>query len=124
MSKVSIITPNFNGEEYLEKTILSVINQSDNNYEYIIVDGLSRDSSMKIIKRYEEKIDLVISEADNGVYDAVDKGIKKSSGDIIIWINSDDILHHHAVKNVLNIFKRFPNIKRINGCGGYITKRQ
>jgi len=119
---VSIITPNLNGEKFLEETIKSIVNQTSNNYEFILIDGKSSDNSISIIKKYINKINLFISEKDKGVYHAIDKGISKASGEVIIWINSDDILHKNAVRNVSNIFKKNPNIKWISGINGYIKK--
>ncbi len=117
---VSIITPNFNGERYLEETIKSVINQEYKNIEYIIIDGKSNDSSKKIIKKYKKKINCFISEKDNGIFRAVHKGIKKSKGKYIIWINSDDILDKNAAKNIVKIFQNNPKVDWINGISGYI----
>ena len=102
--KVSIITPNYNGEKYLEETINSVIAQSCKKFEYIILDGNSTDSSKDILERYRSKIDKIIISSDKGSYDAVDRGIRMAKGEIIIWINSDDILHKDAVENVIKIF--------------------
>ena len=105
---VSIITPNYNGEKYLEETIKNVLNQDYKNIEYIIIDGKSKDKSIEIIRKYKKKINTFISEKDNGIFHAVHKGIMKSKGKYIIWINSDDILHKGAAKNVVQIFKRNP----------------
>ena len=117
---VSIITPNYNGEKYLEETINSVINQSYKNIEYIVIDGKSKDRSLKIIKNYKHYINYFESKKDNNIFHAVDKGIKKSKGEIIIWINSDDILHPSAAENVVKIFNKNPKIQWINGICGHI----
>lgn len=117
---VSIVTPNYNGERYLEETIKSVINQSYKNIEYILIDGKSKDRSLKIIKKYRKAINHFESKKDNNIFHAVDKAIRKSKGEIIIWINSDDILHRDAAKNVVRVFKNKPKIKWINGICGYI----
>ena len=90
--KISIVTPSFNQGEFLEETILSIINQNYPNLEYIIVDGGSSDNSVEIIKKYEEYITYWISEKDNGQSHAINKGLEKCTGDIFIWINSDDYL--------------------------------
>lgn len=94
---VSIITVVLNGEKYLEDTIKSVISQTYKNIEYIVVDGGSTDNTLSIISMYKDKIDVVISEKDKGIYDAMNKGIKKSSGDIIGIINSDDYYYNDNV---------------------------
>ena len=87
---ISIVTVVFNGEEYLEKTIKSVINQSYDNVEYIIIDGSSTDGTLDIIKKYEDQIDYWVSEKDAGIYDAMNKGLKFSMGKVIGIINADD----------------------------------
>ncbi|MDY0386285.1 MAG: glycosyltransferase family 2 protein [Methanolobus sp.] len=102
---VTIITACFNSEEYIEETILSVINQTYTNIEYIIIDGKSMDSTLDIIKKYEEYISKLISESDDGVYDAMNKGIKNSTGDIIYFLNSGD--HLFNKKTVENVVKQF-----------------
>ena len=117
---VSIITPNFNGERYLEETIKSVINQTYKKIEYILIDGKSTDQSLKIIRKYKNHINYFESKKDKNIFHAVDKGIKKSSGEIIIWINSDDILHPKAAENVVRVFRSNSNVKWINGICGYI----
>ncbi len=118
--KVSIITPNYNGEKYLEETINSVIAQSCKKFEYIILDGNSTDSSKDILERYRSKIDKIIISSDKGSYDAVDRGIRMAKGEIIIWINSDDILHKDAVENVIKIFSSYKNTSWICGINSYI----
>ena len=80
---ISIITVVFNGEKYLEETIKSVINQTNKNFEYIIVDGGSTDRTLDIIKKYDQQIDYWISQEDKGIYDAFNKGLKLVSGDVI-----------------------------------------
>ena len=88
----SVITPVFNGATFIEETIKSIINQNFKDFEYIIVDGASTDGTHEIINKYLYIIDKFISEKDNGMYHAIDKGIKQSSGKYILWVNSDDIL--------------------------------
>jgi len=117
---ISIITPNYNNATYLEETIKSVINQNYKNFEYILIDGKSNDKSLKIIKKYKKYISYFESKKDKGPFHAVHKGIKKSTGKIILWINSGDLLDKNATKNVAAIFKKKPSIKWINGRCGYI----
>lgn len=90
--KISIITINFNNSEGLEKTIQSVAKQIYNNIEYLIIDGGSVDNSSAIAKSYEDKISYFISEPDNGIYHAMNKGIKQSTGDYLLFLNSGDQL--------------------------------
>jgi len=102
--QISIITVVFNGEKHLEETILSVINQTYENVEYIIIDGGSTDKTLEIIKKYEDKIDYWVSEQDSGIYDAMNKGIKLCHGDIIGIVNADDFLYPETLKKVTNDF--------------------
>ncbi|WQU98345.1 glycosyltransferase [Helicobacter pylori] len=90
MLKVSVITACFNSEKTIEDTILSVLNQTYKNIEYIIIDGSSADSTLEIIQKYQDRIACVVSEKDKGIYDAMNKGIRRASGDIIALLNSDD----------------------------------
>jgi glycosyltransferase involved in cell wall biosynthesis len=88
--RISIITPSFNQGSFIEETILSVISQDYPNIEYIIIDGASTDQSVDIIRRYESKIAYWVTEPDKGQPDAINKGLKKATGEIIAFINSDD----------------------------------
>ena len=102
--KISIITVTKNSENFLEECILSLDKQSYRNYEHIIIDGCSTDNTINLIKKYKDKIAYWISEKDEGLYDAMNKGIKKCSGDIIGILNSDDIYYPHALKIVNEYF--------------------
>lgn len=95
--RVSIITAVYNRKETIERTILSVLSQKYSKIEYIVVDGLSVDGSLEIINGYKDKISLLISEKDDGIYDALNKGIMAATGDVIGFIHSDDYLMHDAV---------------------------
>lgn len=101
---ISIITVVFNGEKYLEETIQSVIDQTYDNIEYIIIDGGSNDRTIDIIKKYEDKIDYWVSERDKGIYDAMNKGIDLASGDWINFMNAGDKFYQINI-----IFKIFDN---------------
>ena len=113
--KITIITVVKNNEKYLEENIKSLINQTYQNYEHIIVDGLSSDKTMDIIKRYKNKIHKIISEKDNGLYDAINKGIQNASGDIIGILNSDDYFYKDALNIVRKYFESFPDIDFLFG---------
>ena len=103
--KVSIITSCFNREATIENAILSVLKQNYSDIEYIIVDGASRDSSLSIINKYKEHISTIISEPDHGMYEAINKGIRQATGDIIGLVHSDDLLYSN--KTISHIVKAF-----------------
>lgn len=104
MPLISIITVVYNGEKYLEQTINSVLNQTYKNIEYIIIDGQSTDGTIDIIREYESHLKLWISEKDAGLYDAMNKGIKLCSGELIGMINSDDWYEPNAVERVVDAY--------------------
>ncbi len=111
--KISIITITFNAEKFLERTIKSVINQTYDNIEYIIIDGKSSDNTIKIIKKYEKYITKWISEPDKGLYDAMNKGIDLATGDYIQFLNAGDEL---AYENVLQeVFQKCAGADLIYG---------
>ena len=104
--KVSIITVTLNSEKYLEKTILSVLNQTYSNIEYIIIDGGSKDGTLNLISKYQDSISYFISEKDDGIYDAMNKGITQATGDLIGIINSDDWLNNDAIERIVSVGKK------------------
>lgn len=99
--KVSIITVCFNSEKTIEDTIRSVQSQSYSNIEYIVIDGKSKDSTNDIVSKYAETVAIHVSEADNGLYDAMNKGVCLATGDIIGVLNSDDILANDDIIQTL-----------------------
>ena len=113
--KITIITVVKNGEKYLEKNIKSLMNQSYKNYEHIIIDGLSTDKSMEIAEKYKDQVYKIISEKDNGLYDAMNKGIKNANGDIIGILNSDDYYNEGALEIVKNYFENESGIDFLFG---------
>lgn len=113
--KFSIVTAVYNGEKYLEETMLSIKNQSYKNFEHIIVDGGSTDGTLDIIKKYENTYPMkYISEKDNGMYDAINKGFAMASGDVYAWLNSDDVYYPHALDTVAKVMKA----REIKWCTG------
>lgn len=122
MIKVSIITVVFNGEKFLEQTIQSVLNQTYKNVEYIIIDGGSTDKTLKIIEKYEDRLTYWISEKDDGIYDAMNKGILKATGELVGIINSDDYYSENtAIGNIVDAYQinglpdvLYGNMKLIN----------
>ncbi len=127
---ISIIIPVFNNRNTIEGTLLSVIDQSMDNYELIIVDGGSTDGSLDIIKKYHKWIDLTISESDEGIYDAFNKGVRAANGEWICFIGADDRLYskeftHNADRNLKMAIERsnfyvYGKIEHRNEKGGLI----
>lgn len=103
--QISIVTITFNSEKTLEQTILSVINQGYDNLEYIIIDGGSNDGTLEIVNKYRDKIAVFVSEKDEGISDAFNKGIRAATGVIIGIINSDDILSDGALKTIASEYE-------------------
>lgn len=130
MKKISIITVTYNSSKYLKDCIESVISQDYKNIEYIIIDGNSKDNTLEIIKSYESKIHTFISEKDNGIYDAINKGIKLSTGDFIGLLHSDDFFQDkNVVTRIINSFSNletdcvYSNSYYINPISNKVTRK-
>ena len=102
--KISIVTVVKNSEKTIEKTIKSVVGQTYKNYQYIVMDGGSTDNTMRILERYRSKIDILISNKDNGIWDAMNKGLKLANGEIVGFLNSDDFYYPNALQLVNSYF--------------------
>ena len=113
--KISIVMPTFNQAKFLERSILSVLNQGYANLEFIIIDGGSTDGSVDIIKKYEDTLTYWHSEPDSGQSDALNIGFSHATGDIFGWLNSDDLYMPDVFSHVLETFNRFPEKKVIFG---------
>ena len=124
LPKITIITPSFNQGQYIEETILSIIEQDYPNLEYIIIDGGSTDQTLDIIKKYEDRISNWVSEIDNGQAAAINKGLRLATGDIINWINSDDLLVKGSLRKVAEEFLKNPDKVIIHGRIQYFGGRQ
>src|ERR1022692_1920792 len=121
--KISIVTATFNQASFIEETILSVLDQQYPNLEYIIIDGGSNDGTVDIIKKYEHCLAYWISEKDAGLYDALNKGFQKATGEIMSWLNSDDILHRRSLSMVASAFMDFPMIEWLGGVPSQIDEK-
>jgi len=117
---VSIVTPSFNQAEFLEETILSVLNQDYPNLEYFIIDGGSTDGSIEIIKKYHDHITQWVSEKDKGQTDALNKGFSMAKGEFFAWINSDDVYMPGAISQAVTVLQNRPNVVMVYGDADYI----
>ncbi|MCF7804250.1 MAG: glycosyltransferase [Candidatus Marinimicrobia bacterium] len=122
LPKISIITPSFNQGEFIEKTIQSVINQDYSNTEYIVIDGGSSDSTVEIIEQYEKHITYWISEPDTGQSNAINKGLKKATGEIWAYLCSDDTYNEGVLQSVATVFQENPNCDLIYGGCNFINE--
>ena len=119
--KISIVTPVFNQVNYLEETILSILNQNYPNLEYIIIDGGSTDGTVDIIKKYESHLAYWVSEPDNGMYDAIQKGFDHSTGEIMGWLNADDLYVPNALLAVATTLNKNPNANWITSYHAHLN---
>ena len=120
--RITIITPVYNCVEYIEETIKSVLNQNYKNIEYIIVDGGSNDGTCKIIEKYLKKINIFISEKDEGMYDALNKGFEMATGKYLAWLNADDLYFNNCISKTVELMEK-NNYQWINGISGTLIKK-
>lgn len=122
LPKITIVTPSFNQAKYLESTILSVLGQGYPNLEYIIVDGGSTDGSVEIIRKYEAQLAWWVSEPDSGLYGALQKAFERSTGEIMAWLNADDMYHSKSLFTVADLFARFGEVKWVMGTNTFFDE--
>ncbi len=118
--KVSIITPSYNQGHFLEASIRSVLTQDYPNLEYILVDGGSKDESLQVIQQYADRLTWWVSEKDKGHADALNKGFSHATGDILAWLNSDDIYHPGAISEAVAFLQAHPEVGLVYGNANLI----
>ena len=118
--KISIITICYNAAQTIEKTIKSVVAQDYPNIEYLIIDGKSKDNTLEIVAKYEDKIALVLSEPDKGIYDAMNKGMEKATGDYIWYMHADDQIY---APDTLSIIMKKSSVRRFYLWKGITDRR-
>ncbi len=120
---VSIVTPSYNQASYLERTILSVIEQDYEAIEYIVIDGGSEDGSLEILKKYEHRLAYWESTPDKGQTDAINKGFAHANGQILAWLNSDDTYQPGAIAEVVQFMQAHPQAGLVYGDCNFINAR-
>lgn len=114
--RLSIITVCYNSAKYIRFAIDSVLSQSYTNIEYIIIDGGSTDGTLEILNEYADQVSFILSEPDDGIYDAMNKGISKASGEVVGILNSDDFYpHKHVIADVVNCFENKNDVDMVLG---------
>jgi glycosyltransferase involved in cell wall biosynthesis len=119
--KLTIITPSFNQGRFIERTIRSVLDQGYENLEYLIADGGSTDATVEAIRRYEDRIAWWVSEPDDGQTDAINKGLRRATGDIVAYINSDDYYLPGAFDHVVRAFEEEPTARWVVGACRFVN---
>jgi glycosyltransferase involved in cell wall biosynthesis len=120
--KVSVITPSYNQGQFLEASIRSVLEQDYPNIEYIAVDAGSKDNSVEILQKYQQHFAWWVSEKDKGHADALNKGFSHATGEILAWLNSDDVYLPHAVAEAVAILRDHPEVGMVYGDADLIDK--
>lgn len=124
LPKISVVTACYNMENYIEDTINSVLSQNYPNLEYIIVDGASTDHTLDIINKYKDKISLIISEKDDGMYDAINKGFRHATGDIYAWINADDTYFPWTFQVIGRLFAEHKSVQWAIGQTSFMIEQR
>lgn len=119
---ITIIIPSYNQGQFIEETIKSVINQSYKNFELIVIDNQSTDQTKEILRKYSSQI-KVVCDKDTGQTNAINKGFKMAAGDILAYLNSDDLYEKNTLKIVADYFKKNPKIKIVYGKGKFINEK-
>ena len=122
-TRISIVTPSFNQAPFVEQTIKSIIGQDYPNLEYVVIDGGSTDGSDDIISRYRSYLHHYVSEPDAGHADALNKGFRHTTGEIMAWLNSDDMYLPGTFRTVAELFDQNPDIHWLVGTKGFFNDR-
>ena len=113
--RISVVTPSFNQAQFIEATMRSVLEQDYPNIEYLVVDGGSSDGSVEIIRKYADRLAWWVSERDKGQADAINKGLQRATGDVVAYLNSDDLYFPGAVRAIAEAFEKTPDAGVIYG---------
>lgn len=113
--RISLVTPSFNQGRFIEQTITSVVGQNYPNLEYIVIDGASTDGTVDVLKKYDPQIDFWVSAADKGQADAINQGFARATGEILAWLNSDDVYEPGVLAQVAELFRDRPDVDVISG---------
>lgn len=120
--KLTVVTPTYNQGQFIEKTIDSVLSQSYPNLEFIIIDGGSKDNTVKVIKKYEKHLTYWVSEPDRGQSHAINKGFGRATGELLTWLNSDDWYTPGALQKFADVFRQHPDAGMIVGAGRIVDQ--
>lgn len=121
--RVSIVTPSYNQGQFIEETLCSTLLQGYANLEHIIIDGGSTDGSVDVIHKYTDRLAYWVSEPDQGQVDAINKGFARTTGDILTWLNSDDVyVSPNTIGRVVSLFEQYPQADAVSGAGVFLDK--
>ncbi len=121
-SLVSVVTPSYNQADYLEATIRSVIEQDYPQIEFIVIDGGSTDNSLEIIRRHDDRISSWVSEPDTGQTEAINKGFARATGDVMAYLNSDDLYRPGAIREAVEYLDANPDVGMVYGDADFIDE--
>lgn len=123
MTRISVVTVCYNAAEFIEATLRSVLNQGYDDLEYIVIDGGSTDGTLEIIERYHDQLAYFVSEPDDGQYQAIQKGLSRATGEVMCWLNADDIMMPWALSVVGEVFASQADVYWITGQPAFLNRR-